>query len=152
MSGLEILISEHLFEIMFQKASEHFPKEFGGILTGVMFPELWIVTDVQTPTKYKNSITNFTREVQSLNIYLQQAYRQSKGKIHYLGEWHTHPKMSGQFSSDDKKSMLEIASDSKVTISAPMLIILSTEQTKYSYNAYQITNNNLIILNKKYNE
>lgn len=63
-----------------------------GILFGeIRGPHLWIKgattpfeTDFRTPISYK-------RNVAGHQDLLDQMHRSSDGRIHYLGEWHTHP-------------------------------------------------------------
>lgn len=144
----KILVSDSLLTQMIAVADNHYPKEFGGILTGIKEQDFWIITDFETPTDFKNSRSNFTRKVKKLNAYLKEIYLTSKGKLEYLGEWHTHPNGTPQNSKDDLISMAEIANETNVTTDKPIMIIFSLHQSKRTnkFKIYQYTDGALITL------
>lgn len=143
-----IWISNHLLNYMYRLAADHHPKEFGGILCGIRTEGDWFITDFEVPEKYSSSTTNFTRYANRLNKYLKSAYDESKGHIEYLGEWHTHPNARPDYSSNDKKSMLELAADKRVTTNTPILIIMGTTKKKFNYKIFQCLEGELIHLDK----
>lgn len=146
----KLFIADSLLTQMTNTANKHFPKEFGGILTGIKEKDFWIITDFKTPANFKNSSSSFTRKVKKLNQYLAKIFRSSNGKLQYLGEWHTHPKGTTQNSKKDLVSMKEIANEPNVTTDKPIMIIFSLHPNKLKnqFKIYQYTNGALITLKK----
>ena len=130
-------------------SKNEFPKEFGGIVSGFRNGNIWIIVDFEIPNNYKNSKTNFTRDVIKINSYLKKNYKNSGGLIEYLGEWHTHPLGDAYYSQNDLVSMREIAIDKKVIIETPLLFIFSLQTDFTNLIAYQFHKDELIILEKK---
>lgn len=49
--------------------------------------------------------------------------------ITYLGEWHTHPKGTTQYSNTDYQAMVGIANDKNVALATPLLFIISLNES-----------------------
>lgn len=145
-SSFRVLFSESLLEKMIRLAKEFYPNEFGGILTGIKEKNCWIITDIEVPTKYESNKSNFVRYPNFLNDYLQKIFDISNSKIEYLGEWHTHPNGSTQFSSQDLLSMRDIAENSEINNRTPLLIILGLNKD-VNYQCYYFIGNQLVKLN-----
>ena len=122
--NFKVLFSDALLEKMIRLGKMYFPKEFGGILTGIKSDEHWIILDIEIPVKFESKKNGFVRHPDFLNDYLQESFVMSNSKIEYLGEWHTHPNGSTQFSSQDLTSMKEIAENPDAKNGTPLLIII----------------------------
>ena len=141
-----VLIPSYLLEYLGSIGKKELPNEFGGILTGLRNESCDIIVDFETPSKFKQSRTGFTRCSEALNQYLSSIYNQSHGKLEYLGEWHTHPYSLPEFSFPDFMSMKEIALDEKINFSFPYLIILGIRKVECKHNIFRFTDNKLIKL------
>jgi len=141
-----VLLPRYLLESIFRIASQHYPVEFGGIFTGYKLDNLLSIVDFEVPNKFQSTGTKFTREADDLNKYLQDIYEVSLGKIEYLGEWHSHPAGSTQFSSKDLQSIGEIAFKSETKNKNPLLLIIGLGQKKHISTFYQFIEGNLIKL------
>jgi len=139
-----VLMSCELLEQMYHLSMTQYPKEFGGILSGIQLNDVWTIVDFQPPKKYQNSATGFTRDAGSLNIYLESAFDQSKGQIEYLGEWHSHPDGSTKYSFNDRKSMIEIADDAKIKNDSPLLLIIGNSKKDFKYSLFQCIGDSLL--------
>jgi len=143
-----VFLSNQLLERVYEVASEHYPKEFGGIFTGFRNEKDVTIVDFEIPSKFESSDHQFVRHTESLNEYLKGIYERSSGRMEYLGEWHSHPNGSADYSSNDLKSMLNISRDPKVKIKTPILMILSLTRRANSYKLYQIQKENIFWMNK----
>lgn len=125
--GFEVLISEADLNEIYTYSKRYYPNEYGGILIG-RYSECSkkaTVTEVCVPTKFQCNRFLFKRYVKNLNKRLKTLYREYNGVIIYVGEWHSHPNGSAQYSSKDLKSISEISLDSNVKISSPLMLIVS---------------------------
>lgn len=144
----KVLISNQLLERMYEVASEYYPNEFGGILSGFREGNKVVVVDFETPSKIENSGNKFVRHSDNLNVYLSNIYRSSEGILEYIGEWHSHPGSSAQYSLNDEQSMIQISKDKKVKIENPVMVILSIVRRANSYKLYMVHDNKIVWMNK----
>ena len=144
----KVLISNQLLERMYEFASEYYPDEFGGILSGFREGNRIVVVDFETPSKIESNGNKFVRHADNLNVYLSDIYQVSEGILEYIGEWHSHPGSSAQYSSNDKQSMIQISKDKKVKINNPIMVILSIVQRANSYKLYMVQDDRIVWMNK----
>ena len=123
----------------------HYTNEFGGILIGTYSDSGKVVNINETcvPTKFQSSKFLFKRYVKNLNKRIKKLYYDSNGDVIYVGEWHSHPNGSSHYSQKDLNSISEIASDSKVKISSPLLLIISAFENSCTENLYIYHNENI---------
>ena len=117
-----LLFPKGLFQKIETALLQHYPKEFGGIFIGYKSPDFdaVLVEDILLPDKYKNGKAEFIRHPQSLNERLDALFKESNGRIEYLGEFHSHPNAPALPSKVDDKAMAKIAKASKVTTDNPI--------------------------------
>jgi integrative and conjugative element protein (TIGR02256 family) len=125
--NLKLNINDELMGDIYNSTKEHHPKEIGGILLGYYSDngKCAYIESIVLAKFYINSPTNFTRQTSDLNHIIDQEYIKSQGKLNYLGEWHSHPDGSTQFSAKDFLTMKEIAFNNNVKIHNPILLIVS---------------------------
>ena len=142
-----VLLPQSLLNALFAVVKQHYPLEFGGIFTGCKFNNIYLIVDFAIPESFKSTGSNFTRETEDLNKYLKDIYDVSNGKIEYLGEWHSHPDGSTQFSAKDQQSMREIAEEAETKNEYPLLFIIGISQNNNAAEMYRYIKNDLIRLN-----
>jgi proteasome lid subunit RPN8/RPN11 len=105
----------------------HFPNEFGGFLVGYYSDDLMklFITDCLMPVKYKGQRFIFERRIDGLRKAFKKLF--DAKKQYYIGEWHTHPGGSSEFSQIDLDAMREISGCQTVRIMNPILLILSID-------------------------
>ncbi|MGV8815960.1 MAG: Mov34/MPN/PAD-1 family protein [Gelidibacter sp.] len=133
--GLDLIFSEVLLNKIGRLGMQHHPNEFGGFLVGKYsedFKKLY-VDDFILPKKYKGHRYTFERSTIGLEEQLEKLFLEKNQ--YYIGEWHTHPDNSINYSQTDLIAMREIAQYGKVTILNPVLLILSISKLKI--NAYK---------------
>lgn len=133
--GLDLIFSEVLLNKIGCLGMKHHPNEFGGFLVGKYsedFKKLH-VDDFILPKKYRGHPYTFERSTIGLEEQLEKLFLEKNQ--YYIGEWHTHPDGSINYSQTDLIAMREIAQYGKVTILNPVLLILSISKSKI--NAYK---------------
>jgi len=110
LNSISVKISKEVLERMFFYIQDDIVKtEAGGILLGYYFDENnFSVIDISIPTKEdKASRYGFVRSRKTAQKKISERFKESEGKIIYLGEWHTHPEDYPTPSWIDRKSILE---------------------------------------------
>lgn len=138
-------IDSTLLQKMSKLGLLHYPKEFGGFLVGRYsedFSTLHILDCLLTDI-YINSALSFERVPKDLGGYFQHLYEQHG--LYYIGEWHTHPDCSANYSQQDLMAMLGILKDPGVLIKNPILLILSLSSTTLKdYKFFVLKNDRLL--------
>ena len=119
-----LYISNDILSKIKQELSNHYPNEFGGVFVGFKQNELIVIEDVLIPDDFENGKTIFVRRPGTLNERLELIFNTTKGKITYIGEWHSHPGGPPNPSSTDINAMQEIADTKKIGNSNPILMIV----------------------------
>lgn len=93
--NLRIILSDELFETLVfysQKTSNNY-REYGGIILGRVTENGEVYLDIASePSMFDISrALSFIRKKSPAQRIINRIWRQSNGKINYLGEWHTHP-------------------------------------------------------------
>ena len=99
-------------------------RETGGILMGRYGPDGWIADVIEATPKPKGSRAGwfwFQRSNEGLSALLEERW---KTGVHYLGEWHYHPRGKPTPSGLDIRAMCKIAEDAVYCCTSPILIIL----------------------------
>jgi [CysO sulfur-carrier protein]-S-L-cysteine hydrolase len=122
---INIFIEENVIEEIFDLTKSNYPNEIGGILLGDIEDVYKVrITDSLIPEKFESSKISFKRFCEDLNRKLKNLFKTYKDTKVYVGEWHSHPDSTSQFSSIDFKSIKEIAENPKIRINTPLLLIV----------------------------
>ena len=121
---ISLKISQYVLDEMYSKAIASFPNETGGMLAGRISEDSReaIVERSVMPSKTESTHASFMRETDGM----EQTWKKlAEEGLTYLGEWHTHPKGTTQYSYTDYQAMLGIANDRNVALATPLLFIIS---------------------------
>lgn len=140
--GLSIVIDDKLVDQLCRLGSDHYPKEYGGLLVGRYVNDNKEVLIEQTvlPKKFKSSAFSFERGVEGLRNILAGLFRKNPSLI-YVGEWHTHPDGRPVPSSTDSSALRTIAEHKDVFIKNPLLLIIGVSSTGYELGFYVLHKN-----------
>lgn len=122
--NLSLKISQDILDEMYSKAFASFPNETGGMFAGRISEDSHeaIVERLVMPSKTESTHASFMRETNGM----EQTWKKlAEEGLTYLGEWHTHPKETTQYSYTDYQAMLCIANDKNVALATPLLFIIS---------------------------
>lgn len=145
--GLSLKIDDKLLKCMYSKALNAYPNEVGGILAGrYESKNSAVVERIVMPPKISGTPLEFIRDTAGL----EELWSKLKNEgIEYLGEWHTHPNGSSNYSRTDLHAMNEIVRDEYVSILNPILLILSLDRTKIKgHNVYLYDSSRLFVFQK----
>ncbi|AMM50709.1 hypothetical protein TH61_05305 [Rufibacter sp. DG15C] len=144
-TGLRLRVSSRAVETILSSSYSHFPNEYGGLLMGTYSEDLSeaMVLDVVLPSKFKSTPVSFTPDTDDLNERLIRFVRDNGKTAEYLGEWHSHPNGSGQYSPKDLASLKDIAESATVALKNPILLIASGQKGKMKLNFYLFIENKL---------
>lgn len=126
--NLSLKISQDILDEMYSKALASFPNETGGMFAGYISEDGHeaIVELLVVPSKTESTYASFVRETDGM----EQIWRElSEQGLTYLGEWHTHPKGTTQYSNTDYQAMVGIANDKNVALATPLLFIISLSES-----------------------
>ena len=95
-------------------------KEAGGVLIGERRGPHLVVTNISEPgSADKRSRCRFDRKSKHHQKLIDESHSISRGKLQYLGEWHTHPERN------PSPSQLDLASwKSNIDDNKPMIVII----------------------------
>jgi integrative and conjugative element protein (TIGR02256 family) len=109
-------------------AREHYPNEVGTPLVGEYTDDgtearvtaLGPLTSDSRGTRF-----TFTRGVRGLRGFFGRLFNTSRGRVHYVGEWHSHPGGGPVPSSTDDTNMMAIAQDMNALCPECVLVLLA---------------------------
>ena len=138
--NLNLEYSEALIEKLTKIGNNSYPNEVGGFLIGKYSEDFKSlnITDFIMPKKYTSTPISFIRNIEGLLDLFKRFF--SKGQ-YYVGEWHTHPNGSSEYSSTDLRAMINCAECSTVSIENPVLLILGVSNNSLiEYTFYHLKN------------
>ena len=145
-SDLYIKIQTSVFNQIQLQAEGEYPNENGGMLAGRYSADRHTVyiEQVVVPVEKLTGRTTFKRNAKGLEKVWEQL---AKDGLRYVGEWHSHPNGSTQYSSTDLATMIDI--EKEVVIENPLLLIVSVRSNGLSaHKFYCYMNNQLLEYNK----
>ena len=140
-SDLYIKIQTSVFNQIQLQAEGEYPNENGGMLAGRYSADRHTVyiEQVVVPVEKLTGRTTFKRSAKGLEKVWEQL---AKDGLRYVGEWHSHPNGSTQYSSTDLKAMVDI--EKEVSITNPILLIVGVYNNGLcAHTFYCYKNNNL---------
>lgn len=122
--NLSLKISQDILDEMYSKAFASFPNEIGGMFAGHISSDSHeaVVECLVIPSKTECSHVSFLRETEDMEQTWEELAEEG---LTYLGEWHTHPNGTAQYSYTDYQAMSCIANDKNVALATPLLFIIS---------------------------
>jgi len=142
--GLSIVIDDKLVNQLCRLGSDHYPKEYGGLLVGryVNDSKELIIEETVLPKKFKSSVVSFERGVEGLRKTLKSFFDRSPSLI-YVGEWHTHPDGMPIPSPTDSSALRTIVAHHEVSIENPVLLIIVVSSKNYEVGFHVLYKNNI---------
>lgn len=134
-----VLLTDDFLEAAVTLARRTFPREVGTALVGSYSDDgtQATVTGVAplSPDS-KGSRFRFQRGVQGLRDFFSRLFRLSRGTVHYVGEWHSHPGGAPTPSRTDDNNMQEIADAPSALCPECILVILGLTTDESSTGVY----------------
>lgn len=143
---LYIEIQASVFNHIQLQAEAEYPNENGGMLAGRYSVDRHTVyiEKAVVPVEKLTGRTMFKRNANGLKKVWEQL---DKDGLRYVGEWHSHPNGSTQYSSTDLASMVDI--EKEVTIANPLLLIVGVRNYGISTHTFYCYRNNKLLKYKR---
>ncbi|MCR5360431.1 MAG: Mov34/MPN/PAD-1 family protein [Bacteroidales bacterium] len=143
---LYIEINTSVFNQIKLQAEGEYPNENGGMLAGRYSADRHTVyiEKVVVPVEKKTGRTSFIRNANGLEKVWEQL---SQEGLRYVGEWHSHPNGSTQYSGSDLAAMIDI--EKEVAIENPILMIVGVRGCRLSALTFYCYKNNKLLEYKK---
>lgn len=141
---IEIIAS--VFNQIRLQAEGEYPNENGGMLAGRYSADRHTVyiEKVVVPMEKLTGRTTFMRNTKGLEKVWNQL---AKEGLRYVGEWHSHPNGSTQYSGTDLAAMIDI--EKEVAIENPILLIVGVKSSGLSAHTFYCYKNNKLFEYKK---
>lgn len=126
--NISIYLSDELLRTLIsysQKTTVNYC-EYGGIVLGRVTDNGEVYLDIASePSMFDISRTlSFLRKMSPAQRIVNRIWRQSNGKINYLGEWHTHPFGSNTPSQGDIDMITKAYKNSSVNFGFVVMVII----------------------------
>ena len=143
---LYIEIKASVFNQIKLQAEGEYPNENGGMLAGRYSADRHTVyiEKVVVPVEELTGRTTFMRKTNGLEKVWEQL---SQEGLRYVGEWHSHPNGSTQYSGSDLAAMIDI--EKEVAIENPILMIVGVRGCRLSALTFYCYKNNKLLEYKK---
>lgn len=123
-----LLIKKDVLEVFYNY--EQKTNEKGGILLGYAFKEHDEIVKITIPNKLDSAgMFFFNRARKPAQAQITKSWKESKGCLIYLGEWHTHSLVNPKPSRDDKNMIKKTFRETKMEIDRLYLIIVGQNNT-----------------------
>jgi len=114
-------------KVIENEMASQYPRETGGILIGAYDSNLRLATVYLAtgPTEDSHhNATTFERGVKGIKEIIALINIEISPKLHYIGEWHSHPNNRPNPSHADLKQMQIFAKNKQFGIKSPLLLIV----------------------------
>ena len=144
--NLYIEIKASVFNQIKLQAEGEYPNENGGMLAGRYSADRHTVyiEKVVVPVAKLTGRTTFMRKTNGLEKVWEQL---SQEGLRYVGEWHSHPNGSTQYSGSDLAAIIDI--EKEVAIENPILMIVGVRGCRLSALTFYCYKNNKLLEYKK---
>ena len=144
--NLYIEIKASVFNQIKLQAEGEYPNENGGMLAGRYSADRHTVyiEKVVVPVEKLTGRTTFMRKTNGLEKVWEQL---SQEGLRYVGEWHSHPNGSTQYSGSDLAAIIDI--EKEVAIENPILMIVGVRGCRLSALTFYCYKNNKLLEYKK---
>lgn len=143
---LYIEIQASVFNQIQLQAEGEYPNENGGMLAGRYSVDRHTVyiEKAVVPVEKLTGRTTFKRSANGLKKVWEQL---AKNGLRYVGEWHSHPNGTSQYSSTDLAAMVDI--EKEVAIENPLLLIVGVRSDGLRTHTFYCYRNNKLLEYKK---
>ena len=135
--GLYLLIEDAALSSIISKAFPKNGNENGGFLVGkYRWGNVALIFKEIRPARINSSSMSYIRYTEGMKTVWDTLYEE-EGLI-YLGEWHSHPKGSSQYSSTDLRTMIELQDDVQMNIKFSIFLIIGGSKASHTLSIYTI--------------
>lgn len=121
-------LAENIVQAMAAEANSKEPRETGGVLLGYWGTQNGepVVTNIVGPgPNATHSLMSFVPDYRFQQLEVARLYEESHRRLHYLGDWHTHPNGGGNLSALDRRALRAIARSHGARARHPVMVVLA---------------------------
>lgn len=126
--GITLSVPQSFIEEIHVNTINAYPNEVGGYIAGGYSRDgrnIVITHNVISEAQYGAYSMYRTCDMSDVHAQLKDLFEKSKGVIDYIGEWHSHPKMTTEYSHTDFSSIQKQADSKEINTNNPLLMIAS---------------------------
>lgn len=135
---LSVIVPKQIINHILEEAFSEDVYEQGGFLIGSYNKKLAVIHGVVPAIRKNNSQSSFIRYTEGMQEFWDVLYKDN-GYI-YLGEWHSHPGASANYSDIDRNTMMEICEADSVRIRYPIFMIIGNSKESPDIKFYTVKN------------
>lgn len=127
-----VTISDACLRDMLSLAQQHTPDEVGTSLLGTYSTDGFcasVLGSAPLTSDSRGGRFTFSRGIDGLTRFFLNLFKRTRGRKHYVGEWHSHPGGSVVPSRTDNRNQSAIAKDKKTNCPECILIIVGGDYT-----------------------
>ena len=131
---LKLVIEDEVLSGIYKFNPINYKNENGGILLGKFNKKknTYIITNISTTnSKDRKGKCFFIRSKKEAQVIINRFWKESKGEINYLGEWHTHNEEYPTPSFIDKKLIKQMLNNKNAEIDNVFMVILGKNKNLY---------------------
>ena len=120
-------LQQAVLDALTAEADQHAPFETGGLILGHRHsPSEIVITDAIGPgPSADHRRTGFDPDTTWQTAELARRYEQADRRLHYLGDWHTHPGGTTTLSRTDRRTLRAIARYPHARCEYPVMAVLA---------------------------
>ena len=123
-----VTIFQSCFDKMISLSNNYYPNEIGTSLIGWYSNDGFdaYIYDIAPISSDSQSFSNmFIRGIKDLKTFYKKLLKKFKGKIYYIGDWHSHPNGFPFPSSIDDSNQIAVSNDKKTNCPESMLLLIA---------------------------
>lgn len=132
-------IAQRVLSTVIVEAERTYPFETGGVLLGywsIPYTEV-AITDVVGPgPRAIHEPTRFVPDADYQEAEIADRYLSDPAHRTYLGDWHSHPRGQANLSSEDRRTLLSIATYQEARAPVPLMAVL-TRDTEWQVSVWR---------------
>jgi len=128
---MRLAVSDEVVQTMRMHRTQAGPNETGGVLLGtfdLVRNVVHVVAALPAPLDSKQAPTYFIRGIKDLKPLIEQLGEASAGRLHYIGEWHSHPGGVSARPSDDDENVFAHLKAHMEPVGSPYVMAICGER------------------------
>lgn len=124
---MRVTLSQDVLDTMRRLRTEAGRNETGGVLVGsydLSRNIMHVVLALPAPPDSKQAPTYFIRGITELKPRIEKLAAGAAGRLHYLGEWHSHPDYVPARPSNDDEGVYAYLRDHLEPVGSPYLMVI----------------------------
>ena len=135
-----------VLESLAEEADRRYPLETGGIMAGYFADsgDAVVLHVIGPGPNAAHSRRRFVPDHEWQCARLDELFKQSNGKLVYLGDWHTHPDSTGNLSWLDHRTLSAIAKHPAARLISPLMLIGGGRVSSWQWRCHQYDGKRLL--------